>query len=63
MEQFEMFVEDLRNYCMTRKEIAVVNKALKGVSEIKSENGMIWHDTGLHEVKHSIQLETTNKVK
>jgi hypothetical protein len=57
--QFEMFIEDLRNWCNVQKSIEMMKKIWLGVS---SEPWMIRLDTWLHEEKLEVTMNVTNKI-
>lgn len=58
-EQFEMFVDDLRNWCD-------MQRWLKGIStlgaKIEQEPWMQRIDSGEHEAKITARIQTTNKI-
>lgn len=59
-EQFEFFIDDLRNFCDVRRWMADFNKVL-WVDIIKAQKDWFtWLDTGLNEAK--VTFEATNKL-
>lgn len=58
-EQFEMFVEDLRNFCRTMQAVDVIHAM--GM-ETKHEAGMIWIDSGEHKASIKATVDVTNKM-
>lgn len=59
-EQFEFFIDDLRNFCDLHRQIDLVNKAAWiNILESK-EKWMTWLDTWLNE--SHISFETSNKL-
>jgi len=59
-EQFEFFIDDLRNFCNMQRQVKVIKKLTW--AEVKQEKGMIWLDTWLNESKVSVSVESTNKI-
>lgn len=58
-EQFEMFIEDLRNWCNIQRGIV----AMKNIwLDVSSTDWMIRLDTGLHEKKIDISMQVSNKI-
>lgn len=55
-EQFEMFVEDLRNWCNMERTI----KVFRDLGAVTGPEGMTWIDTGLHET--TVEFSTSNKM-
>lgn len=43
-QQFEFFIDDLRQFCELRRKMKAVNDVV-GVEVVKSKKGMIWLDT------------------
>lgn len=58
-DQFEMFVEDLRNFCRTMQAVDVIHAM--GM-ETKREDGMTWLDTGEHKATVKATVEVSNKM-
>lgn len=58
-EQFEMFIEDLRNWCNVQRGIEAMKLLWLDVS---SPEWMIRLDTGLHEAKLDVNVQVTNKL-
>jgi hypothetical protein len=61
-EQFEMFIEDFRNFCKTTKNMNEIKKIFGDSIEITSGDGFLWVDSGKHEQRTEIKIETTNKL-
>lgn len=58
-EQFEFFIDDLRNFCDLHRQMELLNKTI-WVDIVQAwKKGMTWLDTGLNESK--INFETSNK--
>lgn len=59
-EQFELFIEDLRQFCNFQREANILNQWLWFDMIQKKENWFIWQDTWLNEAK--ITAEISNKI-
>ena len=58
-EQFEMFVDDLRNWCDMQRWLNVISTL---GAKIEQEPWMQWIDSGEHEAKITARIQTTNKI-
>lgn len=58
-EQFEMFVEDLRNFCDIMRWVYAIN--WMGI-ETKTNDWMKWIDDGEHKMNVTVTAESTNKI-
>lgn len=59
-DQFEMLIEDLRQYCELKRNLKAVNEIFETEIVKSKDEGMIWIDSGLNEQK--LNFETTNKI-
>ena len=58
-EQFEMFVDDLRNWCDMQRWLGIISQL---GAKIEQEPWMQWIDSGEHEAKITARIQTTNKI-
>lgn len=58
-EQFEMFIDDLRNWCDVQRWLGIISQL---GAKIEQEPWMQWIDSGEHEAKITMQIKTTNKI-
>lgn len=58
-EQFEMFVDDLRNWCDVQRWLGIISQL---GAKIEQETWMQWIDSGEHEAKITAKIQTTNKI-
>ena len=59
-QQFEFFIDDLREWCKISRELKVLNDLWLEVST--KEKWMTWLDTWLNEKKVNIEINSTNKI-
>lgn len=58
-EQFEMFIDDLRNWCDVQRWLGIISQL---GAKIEQEPWMQWIDSGEHEAKITAKIQTTNKI-
>ena len=58
-EQFEMFIDDLRNWCDVQRWLGIISQL---GAKIEQEPWMQRIDSGEHEAKISARIQITNKI-
>lgn len=61
-DQFEMLIDDLRQWCNYKRAISNIAESLPSWTIHIKNDGMTWIDSGKHESKVSVTVNTSNKL-
>ena len=61
-EQFEMFIDDFRNFMKCRKNMELLESKFGGAIKVEKGVGFTWIDSGKHEANVDIHIQSSNKL-